>query len=66
MSFVQSLCQAQILIRGILNVCLWLKFSPSLTLNKIEHFKVVSPQERNLVVIDSFVGNQIFFATEYV
>jgi len=37
-SFVQSLCHAQILIRGILNVCLWLKFSPSLTLNKIGRF----------------------------
>ena len=46
--FVQSLCQAQILIRGILNVCLWLKFSPSLTLNKIERFKVVSISFLNL------------------
>ncbi len=40
--FVQFLCQAQILILEILNVCLWLKFSPSLNLNKIEHFSKVS------------------------
>jgi len=37
-----SLRQAQILILEILNVFLWLKFSPSLTLNKIEHFSKVS------------------------
>jgi hypothetical protein len=35
-------CQAQILILKILNVFLWLKFSPSLNLNKIEHFSKVS------------------------
>jgi hypothetical protein len=29
-------------ILEILNVCLWLKFSPSLTLNKTEHFSKVS------------------------
>ncbi len=29
-------------ILGILNVCLWLKFSPALNLNKIEHFSKVS------------------------
>jgi hypothetical protein len=40
--FAQSLRQAQILILEILNVFLWLKFSPSLTLNKIEHFETVS------------------------
>jgi len=40
--FVQSLRQAQILILEILNVLLWLKFSPSLALNKIEHFSKVS------------------------
>jgi hypothetical protein len=40
--FAQFLCQAQILILKILNVFLWLKFSPSLNLNKIEHFSKVS------------------------
>jgi hypothetical protein len=40
--FAQSLRQAQILILEILNVCLWLKFSPALVLNKIEHFLKVS------------------------
>jgi len=34
--------QAQILILEILNVFLWLKFSPSLNLNKNEHFSKVS------------------------
>jgi hypothetical protein len=37
-----SLQQAQILILEILNVFLWLKFSPSLFLNKIEHFETAS------------------------
>jgi len=41
-SFVQSLCQTQILILEILNVCLWLKFSSSLTLSKIEPFSKAS------------------------
>jgi hypothetical protein len=40
--FAQFLRQAQILILKILNVFLWLKFSPSLDLNKIEHFSKVS------------------------
>ncbi len=40
--FAQLLCQAQILILKILRVFLWLKFSPSLNLNKIEHFSKVS------------------------
>jgi len=40
--FAQFLCQAQILILKILHVFLWLKFSPSLNLNKIEHFSKVS------------------------
>jgi hypothetical protein len=35
--------QAQILILEILNVFLWLKFSPFLNLNKNEHFSKVSP-----------------------
>jgi len=43
--FAQFLCQAQILILKILNVFLWLKFSPSLNLNKIEHFSKVSKRE---------------------
>ncbi|PQP35862.1 hypothetical protein C6A37_00535 [Desulfobacteraceae bacterium SEEP-SAG9] len=37
--FAQSLRQAQILILEILNVFLWLKFSPSLTLNKLKRFE---------------------------
>jgi hypothetical protein len=36
--FAQSLRQAQISILEILIIFLWLKFSPSLTLAKIEHF----------------------------
>jgi len=40
--FAQSRRQAQILILKILNVFLWLKFSPSLALNKNEHFSKVS------------------------
>jgi hypothetical protein len=34
--------QAQILILEILNVFQWLKFSPSLILNKFEHFETAS------------------------
>jgi hypothetical protein len=37
--FAQSLRQTQILILEILNVCLWLKFSSSLILDKIERFQ---------------------------
>jgi hypothetical protein len=40
--FAQSRRQAQILILKILNVFLWLKFSPFLALSKIEHFSKVS------------------------
>jgi len=40
--FAQSRRQAQILILKIPNVFLWLKFSPSLALNKIGHFSKVS------------------------
>jgi hypothetical protein len=40
--FAQSRRQAQILILEILRVFLWLKFSPSLTLDKIEHFETGS------------------------
>ena len=40
--FAQFLRQTQILILEILNVCLWLKSSSSLNLNKIEHFSKVS------------------------
>jgi hypothetical protein len=40
--FAQYLRQAQILILEILNVFLWLKFEPSLLLNKIEHFETAS------------------------
>ncbi len=47
-SFAQFLCQAQILILKILNVFLWLKSSPSLNLNKIEHFSKVSLRLRHV------------------
>ena len=40
--FAQSMRQTQILILEIINVFLWLKFSPSLTLNKIERFETAS------------------------
>ena len=40
--FAQSVGEAQILILAILNVFLRLKFSPSLTLNKIERFEAAS------------------------
>jgi hypothetical protein len=40
--FAQFRRQTQILILKILNVFLWLKFSPSLALNKIGHFSKVS------------------------
>ena len=43
--FAQSLRQAQILILEIFNIFLWLKFSPSLTLDKIEHFETASSGE---------------------
>ena len=39
--FVQSLCQTQISILEIFHIFLWLKFSPSLTVNKTEHFPKV-------------------------
>ena len=38
-SFVQSLRHAQILILEIFYIFLWLKFSPSLTLNKLKCFE---------------------------
>ena len=41
-AFAQPLRQAQILVLEILNVFLWLKRSPSLTLNKIERFETAS------------------------
>jgi len=40
--FAQSLRQAQILILEILNVFLWLNFSPFLTLNKLKRFETGS------------------------
>jgi hypothetical protein len=42
---VQSLRQAQIFILEILNVFLWLKFSPSLTLDKYERFETTSGEQ---------------------
>ncbi len=41
--FAQSLCRAQISILEIFHIFLRLKFSPSSTLVKIEHFSKVSP-----------------------
>ena len=41
-TFAQSLRQAQILILEIFNIFLWLKFSPFLTLDKIERFETGS------------------------
>jgi hypothetical protein len=41
-----GLRQAQISILEILNVFLWLKLSPFLTLNKIEHFSKVSDNQK--------------------
>jgi len=43
--FAQSLRQAQISILEILNVFLWLKFSPSLILNKLKRFETGSIKE---------------------
>ena len=43
--FDQSRRQTQISILGIFNILLWLKFSPSLILTKIEHFSKVSKIE---------------------
>jgi len=40
--FTPFLCQTQILILEILNVFLWLKFSPSLILNKMKRFETGS------------------------
>jgi len=40
--FAQSLRQAQILILEIRKVFLWLKFSPSLTLDKLKRFETGS------------------------
>ncbi len=52
--FAQFLCLAQILILKILHVFLWLKFSPSLNLNKIEHFSKVSNQ-KGLTILEIIV-----------
>ena len=46
--FAQFLRQSQILILEILNVFLWFKFSPSLNLNKNEHFSKVSTLQMKL------------------
>ena len=45
--FAQFLRQTQILILKILNVFLWLKFSPFLNLNEIGHFSKVSFRCKN-------------------
>ena len=54
--FAQFRRQAQILILKILNVFLWLKFSPSLNLNKIEHFSKVSPLNLCCIYPDHIVS----------
>ncbi|MBW2197543.1 MAG: hypothetical protein JRF58_06725 [Deltaproteobacteria bacterium] len=56
--FVQFLRQAQIVILEIRHVFLWLKSSPSLNLNKNEHFSKVSlarvlPSARNLLSVNT-------------
>ena len=43
--FAQFLRQSQIVILEILNVFMWLKFSPFLNLNKNEHFSKVSTDQ---------------------
>jgi hypothetical protein len=43
--FARSLRQAQILILEILNVFMWLKLSPFLTLNKLKHFETGSTKK---------------------
>jgi hypothetical protein len=48
--FAQFQRQAQILILEILNVCLWLKFSPFLVLNKIERFSKISMKRQQVVI----------------
>jgi len=49
--FAQFRRQAQILILKILNVFLWLKFLPSLALNKIEHFSKVSKTDQTFFTL---------------
>ena len=45
-TFTQCLRHAQILILEIFNIFLWLKFSPSLTLSKIERFETGSLERK--------------------
>ena len=59
--FSQSHRQAQIPILEILNVCLWLKLSPSLILNKIERFSKVSQ-----FVLKRFVHGVCFPVNTYL
>jgi len=60
---MSGICQkAQILIREILHVFLWLKFSPSLILNKIEHFETGSFVFKKMgSVRNIFVSGQLYF-----
>ena len=53
--FAQSLCQAQISILEIFHIFLWLKFSPSLILTKIEHFSKVSLDNKSKTQIKGAV-----------
>jgi hypothetical protein len=57
--FAQSQRQAQILILEILSVFLWLKFSSSLTLNKIEHFSKLSSLPVYLKFYNNCYGCQV-------
>jgi len=65
--FAQFQRQAQILSLEILNVFLQLKFSPSLNLNKIEHFSKVShmdalSQTFLLLILKKVAFNQAVFS----
>ncbi len=64
--FAQFLCQAQILILKILNVFLWLKFSHSLNLNKIEHFSKVSVNDTTIVIMKDLPVIQCDGCSEYL
>ncbi len=62
-SFAHFLCLAQILILKILNIFLWLKFSPSLNLNKIEHFSRVSTHNYSEIIwkkLSKFVVSRFY------
>jgi hypothetical protein len=52
---MSGICQqARILILEISNIFIWLNFSPSLTLNKIEHFETGSKENNTMKIIARF------------